>query len=201
MKILSLFFVTLFSLYSSDAEPNLQTGNKIENFTLTNTITNRPVSLTDFASEKGVVIVFTSNYCPYSKLYEDRIITLANQFNAQGIKFLMVNSNTSADNIDDTVEEMTRYAREKNWQIPYLADKEHTLSNRLGATKTPEAFVLQNTGNGAFIVKYKGAIDDNPQLPNAASAFYLRDAINAIVNKRNLAVVEKRATGCMIKKE
>jgi peroxiredoxin len=201
MKLLSVFFVIFFSLHNPDTQPGYQTGNKVENFTLTNTLTNRPVSLSDFAGTKGVVIVFTSNYCPYSKLYEDRVIALASQFDSQGIKFLMVNSNTSADNIDDTVEEMTRYAREKNWQIPYLADKEHMLSNRLGATKTPEAFVLQNTGNGAFIVKYKGAIDDSPQLPNAATAFYLKDAILAVVNKRNLAVVEKRATGCMIKKE
>jgi peroxiredoxin len=199
MKLISIFFVTLFSLYHTD--PVLQTGNKIENFTLVNTINNRPVSLADYASSKGVVVVFTSNYCPYSKLYEDRIIGLSNQFESQGIIFLLVNSNTSADNIDDTVEEMARYAREKGWQIPYLADKEHMLSSRLGATKTPEAFVLQNTGNGSFIVKYKGAIDDNPQLPNAATAFYLKDAINAVINKRNLAVVDKRATGCMIKKE
>jgi peroxiredoxin len=198
MKLISIFFVIFFSLYNTDSV--LQTGNKIENFTLVNTVNNRPVSLSDYAASKGVVIVFTSNYCPYSKLYEDRIIALANQFESQGIKFLLVNSNTSADNIDDTVEEMTRYAREKAWHIPYLADKEHMLSGRLGATKTPEAFVLQNTGSG-FIVKYKGAIDDNPQLPNAASAFYLRDALNAVVNKRNLANIEKRATGCMIKKE
>lgn len=199
MKLFAIVFVTLFGLYTTG--PAIQTGNKIENFTLTNTINNRSVSLSDYANTKGVVIIFTSNYCPYSKLYEDRIIALAGQFENQGVKFLMVNSNTSADNIDDTVEEMSRYAREKNWQIPYLADKEHTVSSRLGATKTPEAFVLQNTGNGAFIVKYKGAIDDNPQLPNAATAFYLKDAINAVLNKRNLAIVDKRATGCMIKKE
>jgi peroxiredoxin len=199
MKLISIFFVTLFNLYSSD--PVFQTGNKIENFTLVNTINNRPVSLSDYANDRGVVVVFASNYCPYSKLYEDRIIALANQFEGQGIKFLLVNSNTSADNIDDTIEEMAKHAKVKDLKIPYLADKEHIVSNRLGATKTPEAFVLQNTGNGAFIVKYKGAIDDNPQLPNAVTAFYLKDAINAVVNKRNLAVVDKRATGCMIKKE
>ena len=199
MKIIFIFLIAFFNLFYTD--PIVQSGNKIENFTLVNTITNRPVSLSDYANDKGVVIVFSSNYCPYSKLYEDRVIALSNQYESQGVKFLMVNSNTSADNIDDTVEEMARHAKEKGLQIPYLADKEHILSNRLGATKTPEAFVLQNTGNGAFIVKYKGAIDDNPQLPNAVTAFYLKDAINAVVNKRNLAVVDKRATGCMIKKE
>lgn len=199
MKLISIFFVTIFNLYNTD--PVLQAGNKIENFTLVNTINNRPVSLSDYANDKGVVIIFASNYCPYSKLYEDRIIALANQYESQGIKFLLVNSNTSADNIDDTIEEMARHAKEKGLKIPYLADKEHVLSNRLNATKTPEAFVLQNTGNGTFIVKYRGAVDDNPQLPNAVTSFYLKDAINAVVNKRNLAVVDKRATGCMIKKE
>lgn len=178
-----------------------QTGGKIENFTLTNTISNQPVSLSDYASAKGVVIIFTSNYCPFSKLYEDRIIALANQFEGQGVKFLLINSNTSVDNIDDTVEEMARHAREKGLKIPYLADKEHIVSARLGATKTPEAFVLQNTGNGNFILKYRGAIDDNPQVPDVVSAQYVRDAVMAIVSKKNLSLMEKRPIGCMIKKD
>ena len=199
MKIITIFLLSIFSLL--EPTDGSQTGNKIENFTLTNTITNRPVSLSDFANEKGVVLIFTSNYCPYSKLYEDRVIALANQFESQGVKFLLINSNTSVDNIDDTVEEMAKHAREKGLRIPYLADKEHMLSGKLGATKTPEAFVLQNTGNGNFILKYRGAIDDNPQVADVVSAHYLKDAITAIVNKKNLSLVEKRPTGCMIKKE
>jgi peroxiredoxin len=199
MKILTILFLFLSAFLS--VPDGVQTGGKIENFTLPNAISNQPVSLSDYANEKGVVLIFTSNYCPYSKLYENRIIALANQFEGQGIKFLLINSNTSVDNIDDTVEEMARHAREKGLKIPYLADKEHIVSTKLGATKTPEAFVLQNTGNGTFILKYRGAIDDNPQVPDVVSAFYVKDAITAIINKKNLSLMEKRPIGCMIRKD
>lgn len=201
MAFMGASIITIGLLVSLAATfPGYQTGNRIDNFTLTNTVTNQPVSLSDFAREKGVVIIFTSNYCPYAKLYEGRITALASEFDGQGMKFLLINSNTSADDVEDTVEEMAKYAREKGWRIPYLADKEHKVSQMFGATKTPEAFVLQNTGNGAFILKYRGAIDDNPQVASAVSTSYLRDAVAAVLNKKNLGLVEKRPTGCMIKK-
>lgn len=199
----SMIHIILFILFLfiSANNPLLQADSKIENFTLTNTLTNQPVSLSDYVNEKAVVIIFTSNYCAYSKLYEERILALANEYESQGIKFLFINSNTSADNIDDSMEEMAKHARKKGWRIPYLADKEHKVSSKLGATKNPEAFVLQNNGNGNFTLKYRGAIDDNPQVANVVSAYYLKDAINAVLNKKNLSMVERRPTGCMIKKD
>jgi hypothetical protein len=52
-----------------------------------------------------------------------------------------------------------------------------------------------------FTLKYRGAIDDNPQMPNDVSANYLKEALMAVLNKQNLSVVDRRPTGCMIKKE
>lgn len=198
MNLIATVLMFLFTLPGHLS--GYQAGNKIENFTLTNVVTNESVSLSDYANEKGVVMVFTSNYCPYSKLYEDRILGLAKQYEAQGIKFLLINSNTATDNVDESVAEMAKHAKEKGLQIPYLADKEGRVSTKFGATKNPEAFVLQNNG-GIFILKYRGAIDNNPQVPNAATAFYLKDAVLAVVNKKNLGMLEKRPIGCMIRKD
>ncbi|MCU0354203.1 MAG: thioredoxin family protein [Cytophagales bacterium] len=177
-----------------------QTALKIEDFTLVNAVDNRPVSLADYKNEKAVVVVFTSNYCPFARLYEDRILNLVSQFQGQGVAFLLVNSNTSLDHLDDSVEEMARRAKDKNYRVPYLADKEHKAATMFKATKTPEVFVLQNMGSH-FILKYRGAIDDNPQMPQDVTANYLRDAIAAAVNRRNLPYAEKRPVGCAIIKE
>lgn len=177
-----------------------QPAAKIENFSLINAIDNKSVSLSDFKAEKAVVLVFMSNYCPFAKLYEDRILAMANQYRGQGVQFLMVNSNTSIDHIDDSVEEMARRAREKNYRVPYLADKSQKVASMLKATKNPEAFVLQNTG-GNFVLIYRGAIDDNPQVPQEVTSYFLRDAITAAVNRKNLPYAEKRPVGCLIQKE
>ncbi len=178
-----------------------QTAGKIENFTLVNAVDRGSVSLGDYKNEKAVVIIFTSNYCPFAKLYEDRIMNLITQHQGKGVQFLLVNSNTSLDHLDDSIEEMARRAKEKNYSVPYLADKEQKVATLLKATKNPEAFVLQNTGGGNFILKYRGAIDDNPQVAQEVTANYLRDAIGAAVNRKNLPYAEKRPVGCAIQKE
>ncbi len=178
-----------------------QTTGKIENFTLINALDRSPVSLNDYKNEKTVVVIFTSNYCPFAKLYEERIMNLVAQYQGKGAQFLLINSNTSLDHLDDSVEEMARRAKERNYTVPYLADKEQKVATLLKATKNPEAFVLQNTGSGNFILKYRGAIDDNPQVAQEVIATYLRDAIAAVINRKNLSYAEKRPVGCAIQKE
>jgi peroxiredoxin len=193
----SLFVICLLFV-SSRVLP--QSAEKIENFTLTDVTSNQPVSLTDYKGSQGVVLIFTSHSCPYAKLYESRIHTLAKEFQGRGIQFLLINSNTSSDDNDDSIEQMASAAKQKGYSFPYLADKDHRAAHMLGASKTPEAFVLQSNG-GVFTLKYRGAIDDNPQMPNDVSAHYLREAIQAVLSKTNLSVIDRRATGCMIKKE
>ena len=200
MKSILLFTLLLGWLRPHPQGPQPGEG-RIENFSLVNALNNKTVSLADYAAERAVVVVFTSNYCPYARLYEDRMIALAEEYAGRGVQFLLINSNTSLDNIDDSVEEMARHAKEKGYRFPYLADKEHRVAGMLGATKTPEAFVLQNNGGGTFVLKYRGAIDDNPQVAQEVTVNYLRDAIAATLNRRNLSVAEKRPTGCMIKRQ
>jgi len=177
-----------------------QTQAKIENFTLTDVVSNQPVSLRDYKASRGVVLVFTSHSCPYAKLYEGRITHLANEFKSSGIQFLLINSNTAADDNSDSIEQMAAMARQKGYAFPYLADKEHKVAGLFGASKTPEVFVLQNNGE-VFTLKYRGAIDDNPQIPNDVSVNYLKQAIQAVLGKENLSIADRRPTGCMIKKE
>ncbi|MES2732507.1 MAG: thioredoxin family protein [Bacteroidota bacterium] len=199
MKIHPILF-SIFCLLFVSLKALPQSTEKIENFTLTDVTNNRSVSLLDYKGSQGVVIIFTSHACPYAKLYDSRIHNLAKEFQGRGIQFLLINSNTSTEDNDDSIEQMAAAARQKGYSFPYLADKEHRAAKMFGATKTPEAFVLQTNG-GVFTLKYRGAIDDNPQMPNDVSAHYLREAIQAVLGKTNLSVVDRRATGCMIKKE
>ena len=173
---------------------------RVENFTLTDVTSKRPVSLSDYRGKEGVVLVFTSHACPYAKLYEERLTGLTSEFGGKGIQFLLINSNASAEENEDAVEQMARVAQQKGYGLPYLADKEHKVADLLGATKTPEVFVLQNT-NGVFSLKYRGAIDDNPQVPTDVGTHYLKEAVQAVLKNTSLSLAERRPTGCMIKRE
>src|SRR6185436_9113356 len=92
-------------------------------------------------------------------------------------------------------DKMKMYATVWGLGVPYLADKDQTVMNALGARKTPEAFVLKNN-DGKFVVSYAGAIDDNPQLPAGVKQKHLETAINGLLGGQTSGIQAIRATGC-----
>lgn len=166
-------------------------GDKVADFTLQGA-NNQSVTLSELANAKTVVLVFTNNQCPYAKLYENRLVTLASNYSAKGTQFIFINP--GAGDAGETLQDMAsrKYS-------PYLADVGQKVSMQFGATKTPEVFVLHNTGE-EFILKYKGAIDDNPQMESGVKNFYLRNVLDEVLANHPVSTSDKRATGCLIKK-
>lgn len=174
-------------------------GQTIENFTLVNTVDDSKVSLNHFSNKKGIVVIFTSDFCPYSKLYEERIDDLVKEFSEKDIQFILINPNNPLASQDDSVEKMAKNAREKGYRFPYLADKDQKVANIFGATKTPEAFLLKPS-KSSFKIVYSGAIDDNPQVASDTDQDYLKEAINNLLRGRPIQPNHQRPTGCMIRK-
>lgn len=175
--------------------PPYQIGDKINNFTLNNASDDTRISLNDFISSKGVVLIFTSNDCPYAKLYEKRVLEIQKEYDAKEIKFLFINPNNPQTSPADSKAMM----KQKAYPFPYLIDNRQEVASAFGAVKTPEAFVLKNI-NENFVLQYKGAIDDNPQAESDISRFYLKDALNSIVSNNSIKVSDFRAIGCMIQR-
>jgi thiol-disulfide isomerase/thioredoxin len=197
-KYLFLPLVVLM-LSSFQLQSPYELNDAIPNFSLINALDNNPVSLKDFGKSKAIVIIFSSPSCAFSKIYDDRLVQLANEFQNKEVSFIMINPNNPSIDPDDTKDAMTKRANDKGYPFPYLIDNNQKIATSFGATKTPEVFVLKNV-NGAFVLKYKGAIDDNPQLASDVSASYLRDAIHSVVTNTPVKISEKRTTGCTIKK-
>ncbi|CAN5523143.1 thioredoxin family protein [soil metagenome] len=196
MKFQSYLIIVLLLLIN---EAIAQGNINLQNISLVNAQNNKPVSFSEFKNSKGIAIIFTSNYCPYSKLYEDRIEQLAASYANKGIQFVLVNSNHPGATKDDSIEEMNKKASGKGYNFPYLADKDQQLQKVLGASKTPEVYLILPQGN-QYQVVYSGAIDDNPQVGTDVSKHYLKDAMEATINGREPAIKNTRAIGCMIKK-
>lgn len=167
----------------------------IQNFTLTNAVDGKEVSLESYSASPGVVIIFTSNSCPYDGYYLNRIRTLANQYNSK-IPVLLVNSGTEAT---ESVDQMKNYADQCKLPVPYLADKNQKLLSSLNPRKSPEGFLLQKSGAN-FKVVYRGAIDDNAQSEKEVKVSYLKDAITKLLAGQKIEVADVRPVGCSIKK-
>ena len=172
-------------------------GDEATDFKLKN-IDGKMVSLSDFKSAKGFIVVFTCNHCPYAKKYEDRIIELDKKYKSQGYPVIAINPNDPSVQPEDGYKQMIDRAKQKGFTFPYLVDEGQKIFPQYGATKTPHVFLLQKE-NGKNIVKYIGAIDNNYENPNDVSEYYVQDAVNSLIKNEPIKMTKTVAIGCTVK--
>ncbi len=195
-NLLSVVFLSLISL--SLLAQGYSVGDQARNFTLKN-VDGKMVSLTDYADEEGVIVIFTCNHCPYAKAYEQRIIALDKAYASEGFPVVAINPNDPNRVPEDAFPKMQERAAEKGYTFPYLVDETQEIARTYGATKTPHVYLLATEGNGTFTVHYIGAIDDSPMDADAVDKTYLEDAIAAVKAGESPSPAETKAIGCTIK--
>lgn len=158
-------------------------------------VDGKDVTIAAVAGEKGTLVVFTCNHCPFAKAWEGRIVAVGNAARTRGVGVIAINSNDPKVAPDDGFESMQQRAREKGFQFPYAVDDTSNVARAFGATRTPEAFLFDASGK----LVYHGAIDDNSEDAAAVQAHYLGDAIDALIAGKPLTVAETKALGCTIK--
>ncbi len=172
-------------------------GDIATDFELEN-IDGNKVSLADFDDAKGFIVVFTCNTCPYAVAYEDRIEALNKKYEDQGYPVIAIMPNNTDVKPGDNMEAMKARAKAKGFTFPYLMDEGQKIYPQYGATKTPHIFVLQKSSEGN-VVKYIGAIDDNYQDEKAVNTRYVEDAVDALIEGKEIQEKQTRAIGCSIK--
>ncbi len=185
--------IAAFTTATSGYEP----GATASDFKLKN-VDGNMVSLADYKSAKGFIITFTCNHCPYAKSYEKRLIAIDRKYKAKGYPVIAIMPNDTMMCPDDSPTEMVKYAREKGFTFPYLFDATQEVAKAYGATKTPHVYVLHKEGD-KLVVKYVGAIDDNYEDASKVTKKYLENAMNELMDGREITVKTSKAIGCTIK--
>ena len=199
MKKLSsilLLLAGVVMLSSSSLRLNYGIGDTVADFKLKN-VDGKLVSLSDYNKSKGLIVIFDCNTCPYSKAYNTRIMALNKQYSPKGFPVVAINANDPSISSGDSFDEMVSVAKSKKYDFPYLVDESQTTAKAFGATNTPHVFVLKN--EGAFKVAYIGTIDNSPKDEASASKKYVEDAVNAILEGKDIATKNTKAVGCGIK--
>lgn len=171
-------------------------GDAVANFQVRN-VDNRVISLRDYQSQKGVIIVFTSNHCPFSKAYEDRLIALDRMFAQQGYPVLAIMPNDPAAYEDDSFDNMKVRARDKGYSYPYGLD-ETQVAKAFGATRTPQVYVLKQV-SGQFVLEYVGTIDDSPQDSAGVKRRYVEEAVSSLLVGQPVHSPITKPIGCAVK--
>jgi peroxiredoxin len=197
--IKSLFvFVAIVVMYSftSISGNGYKVGDIATDFNLKN-IDGKFVSLSNFEDAKGFIVIFTCNHCPYSVLYEDRIIALDKKYK-DTYPVIAINPNDPEAQPEDSFELMQKRTKEKGFTFPYLFDDGQKIYPQYGATRTPHVFLLNKEEKG-LVVKYIGAIDDNSRNADDVKAKYVEDAVDALLAGNTIETTATKAIGCSIK--
>ena len=145
------------------------------------------------------VVCFLGCDCPVAKLYAPRLKDLAQQFASQEVEFVGINSNPQ-----DSLAKLAHYAKEhglddSSLAFPMLKDHDGQVALRLGATRTPEVFVIDSLGQ----VIYQGRIDDQYRpgvVTDQPTRDDLRIAIEEHLSGKAVSVPTTTAAGCRIAK-
>jgi peroxiredoxin len=195
--LLALIFVGMIFTAAFEANSGYKVGDTAADFKLKN-VDGKMVSLADYSTAKGFIVIFTCNTCPYAKLYEDRINELHQKFASQGFPVIAINPNDPGKSPGDSFDEMKKRAGEKKFSFPYLFDETQSVATAFGATHTPQVYLLRNM-NGRYRVAYIGAIDNNHKDKSLADEKYVENAVGQLISGRDIQVKNTKAIGCTIK--
>lgn len=170
-------------------------GRKLDSFALDD-FRGKQHTLADYADQKLLVIAFLGTECPLARLYTPRLNQLAAEFADRGVGFLAVDSNRQ-----DSLAELTAFARDFDVKFPLAKDTGNVLADKLGAARTPQVFVLDTDR----VVRYAGRIDDQYGINNGGSyqkpaptKQELRDALELLLADKPVALAVTETDGCLI---
>lgn len=146
--------------------------------------------------EKGLLVMFICNHCPYVKAIRDRIIRDVKELAGYGIGAIAIMSNDPSDYPEDSFENMVKVAKEFGYPFPYVWDESQEVAKAYGAVCTPDFFGF----NDRLELQYRGRLDASRK--EAAPAGVRRDLFEAMVQVAQTGQGPKDqipSIGCSIK--
>jgi thiol-disulfide isomerase/thioredoxin len=187
----------------SDVPPILKIGSHAPGFTLPG-VDGKSHSLSDYASSKVLVVIFTCNHCPVAQMYEKRIKQLVLDYQGRGVAMVAIMGNDAKaeklselawTDVGDSFADMKVRAKYRNFNFPYLYDgATQAVAFKYGPTATPHAFIFDQQR----ILRYEGRLDSNAR-EQLATKHEAKDAIDALLAGTPVKVQSTPATGCSTK--
>ena len=199
MLLLASFSVNCATALADDP---LAIGDPIPSFNLPG-VDGKNHTDEEYRDAKVLLILFTCNHCPTAQAYEGRIKKLESEYRQRGVRLVAISPNDDQavrldelgySDLGDSLDDMKQRAEDANFEFPYLYDGEtQSVSRAFGAKATPHAFLFDADRK----LRYAGRIDDGEV--GEVAKHDLRDAIEAVLAQREVAVPTTRVFGCSVK--
>ena len=168
--------------------PAPNTGSKASLPLVWTDLDGRGYTPTFLRAHTATVFLFFSTECPLANVYLPRIQQLEADYYSRGVRLFLVDAHAA-----DTLPRLREYVKGRKLEIPVVKDAEAVLAQRLGATRTPEAVVVDRDGRTI----YQGRIDDHKD-PNLVRKHYLTEALDAALAGRAVSTARTEGEGCFI---
>ena len=171
-------------------------GFKAPDFRLPDTVSGEKKSLQELKSDKGMVVVFICNHCPYVKHIIDELVNVAEEYMPKGISFAAISSNDVESHPEDHPDKMKEFAIKHRFVFPYLYDESQEVAKAYDAACTPDF----NVFDGEMKCVYRGQFDPSrPGNDEPVTGKDLRSALDTILAGEKVSEDQVPSTGCNIK--
>ena len=153
-------------------------------------------ALDDVKGERGLLVMFICNHCPFVKVVIDRIIRDTRELKEHGIGSVAIMSNDTVNYPEDSFDNMRRWAKEKAFPFPYLLDATQEVAKAYGAVCTPDFFGF----DANLRLQYRGRIDaTTPSNPAPGARRELFEAMLQVAETGKAPAQQQPSIGCSIK--
>jgi len=184
VAILAIFIPTVPLLF-----PQTQIGDRVAGYRLADS-GGRMHTLDEYAG-RIVVLEFWSFKCPVALTYNERMKALQARYEGRGVVLLAVDSNRN-----ESALEVRRNVENLKLPFPVLLDPDGTLADRVRATLTPSAVILDGTGT----LRYRGAIDNARAEGDPGRIAFVEEALDALLAGKPVPRAETPVSGCAIRR-
>ena len=176
-----------------ESKITLKTGDSAPDFSLKG-IDDKIHSLESYAEDKGLLVIFMCNHCPYVKAKIEAIKEIHEKFN-ENIAVVGINSNDSMEYPDDSFENMQKVANEKGMKFDYLVDDKQDVAKRYGAVCTPDPFLFDEDRKLIF----HGRIDNAMNPDATATENTMQNNLKKFLTGEKIEKDFDPSIGCSIK--
>jgi len=145
------------------------------------------------SKSKGYIVLlsFSSQECPYSRGVDPDLAQVAKDYKDKGVVVLSIDSHKTTQ-----PDAIRQYAEKNKLPFPILKDHRNAYADKVGATRTPEIFVLDRD----LKLAYHGAFDDRQNPSKTGETSYVRGALDSLLAERDVAPSRVKTWGCTIKR-
>lgn len=171
-------------------------GTQAPGFALPDTVSGNVVSLNQLKGDKGTVVMFICNHCPYVKHVNPELVRLGNDYINRGIGFIAISSNDVAGHPEDAPDKMKELAAREKFPFPYLYDETQDVAKAYDAACTPDFYIFDKD----LKLVYRGQLDDSRPSNNVPlTGKDIRQALDNVLAGQPVSPYQRPGIGCNIK--